>query len=203
LAAAARQTPGPPTPEVYLTLSHVVGFDDAPFTHEHRGDVRVIGAVYSGLRLEGILSGRVRRDGANATRELIRLVSEAKFAAHLQLIMLQGVALAGFNVVDVPHLFRILDLPVLIVARRAPNLSATRDALLSRVPPGARKWALIQRLGPMEPLAGVFVQRVGLSAAEAEAVIRRTAVHGKIPEPLRTAHLVAGGIATGQSRGRT
>lgn len=184
------------------SLSHVVGFDDAPFPHDHRGDVPVVGAVFAGLRLEGILCGRVRRDGANATERLAELVAASKFARQLQLVMLQGIALAGFNVIDLVGLNRALSLPVLVVVRRRPRLHKVRRALLARVPGGARKWALIERLGPVEPVAGVFVQRAGLTLAEAERVIRRLAVHSRIPEPLRTAHLVAGGIATGQSRGR-
>ena len=55
----------------------------------------------------------------------------------------------------------------------------------------------------MEPLAGVYVQRVGLSAEEAVAAIRATTPHGSVPEPLRVAHLIAGGVTTGESRGRT
>ena len=185
-----------------MPLSHIIGFDDSPFPRTHRGDVPIIGAVYAGLRLEGVLRGRVRRDGANAARNLAQLVATSKFAAHVQLIMLQGVALAGFNVVDAFYLHRRLGVPVLVVARRPPNLAAVRRALLEHVPGGARKWALIRRLGPMEPAVDVFVQRVGLSLEAAERVIRRTAVHGHIPEPLRTAHLIAGGLATGQSGGR-
>ena len=50
-------------------FSNVVGFDDAPFARSHRGDVKVVGAVYAGLRLDGILVGRVRRDGANAAND--------------------------------------------------------------------------------------------------------------------------------------
>lgn len=184
------------------SISHVVGFDDAPFPHAHRGDVPVVGVFYAGLRLDGILVGRIRRDGANAARALARLVAESKFATNVQFVMLQGIAMGGFNVVDVEALHRLLEVPVLVVARRRPDLAAVREALLTRVRGGARKWALIERLGPMEPAAGVFVQRVGLTLDEADAVIRRWAVHSRIPEPLRVAHLVAGGIATGQSRGR-
>ena len=92
---------------------------------------------------------------------------------------------------------------MLVVARRAPNLEAIREALLAHVPGGARKWALIEQAGPMEPLGGVYVQRAGLSVEEAQQTIEATALHGRIPEPLRTAHLVAGGVGTGQSRGRT
>jgi endonuclease V-like protein UPF0215 family len=184
------------------SFSHVVGFDDAPFGPDHRGDIPVVGAVFAGLRLEGILCGHVRRDGANGTDRLVRLVATSKFARQLQLVLLQGIALAGFNVIDIAALNRVLDLPVLVVVRRRPRLEKVRRALLARVPGGARKWELIARLGPVEPVAGVFVQRAGLTLEEAARVIRRLAVHSHIPEPLRTAHLIAGGLALGQSRGR-
>ena len=158
--------------------------------------------MFAGLRLEGVLRGRVRRDGVNATRALVQLAAGSRFAPQLQLVLLQGIALAGFNVVDVAELHERLALPVLVVARRAPRLDLIRRALLERVPGGRRKWRLVERLGPMEPAAGVFVQRAGLSLADAERVVRRLAVSGRIPEPLRTAHLIAGALATGQSRGR-
>ncbi len=184
------------------TYSNVIGFDDAPFVHAHRGDVPVVGAVFAGLRLDGIVVGKVRRDGANASRQLAELVLGSRFREHLQLVLLQGVALAGFNVVDVYDLHARLELPVLVVSRRRPDLDAIRDALISRVRGGRRKWALIERLGEMEPAAEVFVQRVGLSLPTAVQVVRRFAVHGNVPEPLRVAHLFAGALATGQSRGR-
>ena len=41
-------------------ISHVVGFDDAPFPPHHRGDVLVVGAVYAGTALHGVLSAKVR-----------------------------------------------------------------------------------------------------------------------------------------------
>ena len=75
--------------------------------------------------------------------------------------------------------------------------------IVSKTSPGAaRKWRLIERAGPMEPLRGVFVQRVGLSASEAGELIAGTTLHGNLPEPLRLAHLIAGGVTTGASRGR-
>jgi endonuclease V-like protein UPF0215 family len=161
-----------------------------------------VGAVYSGLRLEGVMSAKVRRDGANATLTLARLVAHSRFAAHTQVIMLQGIAFAGFNVVDMHGLYQALGLPVVAVARRAPKLEAIKRALLTRVRGGVQKWALIERMGAMEPVAGVFVQRVGLSSEMVSELIERHAVNGIIPEPLRTAHLIAGGIVLGESRGR-
>lgn len=183
-------------------LSHVIGFDDAPFARTHRGDVLVVGAVYAGDRLEGVLSGKVRRDGANAARVIVDLVARSRFGAHVQAILVQGVAFAGFNVIDLNAVHAALDVPVIAVARHAPDLAAIKRALLTRVPGGRRKWALIECLGPMEPLAGVYVQRAGITLSRTEDLIRRTARHGLLPEPLRTAHLIAGGVTTGESRHR-
>lgn len=53
----------------------------------------------------------------------------------------------------------------------------------------------------MEPCRGVMVQRVGLTLPQAEAALATLTVTGRIPEPLRVAHLIAGGVTRGSSRG--
>jgi endonuclease V-like protein UPF0215 family len=211
---------------------NVIGFDDGPFEREHRGDVLLVGAVCSRTRLDGVVSGRVRRDGADATRRMITLVQESPFRAHVRAVMLQGIAVGGFNVVDVWELSRVLGLPVLVVTRRPPDLAAVRRALFSEAPAqrprvrgAARKWRLIERAGAVEPLGvsrralrrggpprgptglhtatpRLWVQRVGLSLPEARALVAATTLHGNVPEPLRLAHIIAGGVATGWSHGR-
>lgn len=183
-------------------FSNVVGFDDAPFAREHRGDVALIGAVCSRTRLDGVLRGRVRRDGANATRSMLAMIERSQFRGHLQAVVLQGIAVAGFNVVDVHALHRALGLPVLVVARRKPNLASMRQALLTRVPAADRKWRLIEAAGPMCSLRGIQVQCVGMNLAQAAALLEATTLHGKLPEPVRLAHLIATGITLGSSRGR-
>ncbi|MFN3333733.1 MAG: DUF99 family protein, partial [Caldilinea sp.] len=103
------------------------------------------------------------RDGRNATTALIEIIARSRFRPHLQAVLLQGVAFAGFNVIDVPALHAALGVPVIVVARRQPDFAAIRRALLHHVRGGARKWALIERLGPMERCAGVYVQRAGIT----------------------------------------
>ncbi|HEU0034623.1 MAG TPA: DUF99 family protein [Kofleriaceae bacterium] len=183
-------------------ITNVVGFDDAPFAHAHRGDVRIVGAVCCRTRLDGVLSGRVRRDGANATDRLIELVAGSKFREHIRAVLLQGIALAGFNVVDIHRLSGELGVPVVVAVRRQPRIEMVKDALFDRTPGGAKKWELIEKAGPLEKLGELWVQRVGLERADTQALLRATTLHGNIPEPLRLAHLIAGGVTTGQSRGR-
>jgi endonuclease V-like protein UPF0215 family len=206
---------------------NVIGFDDGPFARHHRGRVLLVGAVCAGTRLDGLVSGHVRRDGADATRQMIDLIQGSQFETNVRAVMLQGIAVGGFNVVDVHELSATLGVPVLVVMRRQPDLDAMRRALFSDVPHmrprvrGAkRKWRLIERAGPVELLAStgrpshapptglrsegtrLWVQRVGLSAESARALVQDTTLHGSLPEPIRVAHLIAGGISTGRSRGR-
>lgn len=181
-------------------LSNVIGFDDAPFVRADRSDVALVGTVCSGTRLDIVVRGFVKRDGDDATATMVRLVRDASLL-HVRAVLLQGITVAGLNVVDVHALNRELGLPVLVVMRRAPRMQKF-FAALDAVPGAAHRRAIIDAAGAPEPLRGVFVQRVGMTRAEAERVLARTTVHGNIPEPLRLAHIIAGGMTTGKSRGR-
>jgi hypothetical protein len=184
-------------------ITNVIGFDDGPFDKRGPGpgDVLLVGAVFSRTRLDGVLSGRVRRDGRNATTRMIELLRGSPFDRHVRAVLLGGIAVAGFNVVDIHGLARSLGRPVVVVARRPPRYAKIRAAL-ARVRGGERKWALIEAAGPMEPLAGIYVQRAGISLPDAAALLAATTLHGKLPEPLRAAHLIAGGVVRGTSHGR-
>lgn len=183
-------------------ITNVIGIDDAPFSPDFRGDVIVVGASFSAMRLEGVITGKVRRDGANATRNLTRLISQSRFLSHCQLIMLQGIALAGFNVVDIHALNTALAIPVLVITRKQPNLENIESALRKSVPGGESKWKLIEKAGVMENVAGVYIQRAGIGLAAARRAIEFFAVNSVIPEPLRTAHLIASGVTGGRTRQR-
>ncbi|MBN1140821.1 MAG: DUF99 family protein [Deltaproteobacteria bacterium] len=181
--------------------SNVIGFDDAPFDRESREPVSIVGAVFAGPRFDGVLIGQVERDGTDAAAAIVGLLRRSRFAEHVRLILLQGITLAGFNVVD-PFAVQIeLGVPLLVVSRRRPDLAAVRETLLTHIDGGPEKWAVIERLGPMEPLGALFVQRVGLSMEEARETIERFALHGRMPEPIRAAHLIAGALTRGASRG--
>jgi endonuclease V-like protein UPF0215 family len=183
-------------------LSNVVGFDDGPFDRNRRGgQVLLVGAVCARTRLDGVLTGRVRQDGWNVTDRIAALVEGSAFAGHIRAVLLGGITFAGFNIADIHGLSQRLDRPVLVVARRPPRLEKIRRAL-QNLSSADRRWRLLERAGPMEALGGVMVQRAGLTLAEAGELLHLTTLHGNLPEPLRLAHLIAGGLTTGHSRGR-
>lgn len=89
-----------------------------------------------------------------------------------------------------------------MVARYRPDLQAIRKALLEQVPGGARKWRLIEAAGPMETTAGLCVQRCGITPENAARLLASLQQNSQLPEPLRVAHMIAGGVTTGESRHR-
>ncbi|MBN2193366.1 MAG: DUF99 family protein [Polyangiaceae bacterium] len=207
---------------------NVIGFDDGPFAREHRGRVLLVGTVCSRTRLDGVVSGRILCDGTDSTRRIIELVERSQFGANVQAILLQGIAVGGFNVVDIHGHSSTLEVGVLVVTRKQPDMAAVERALFSDDPPGrprvpgaSRKWRLIQAAGELDllgpsrralrrpaatgqlaPGQRLWIQRAGLSLEQARDIVFATTLHGNVSEPLRFAHLIAGGIVTGKSRGR-
>ncbi|HSN40528.1 MAG TPA: DUF99 family protein [Burkholderiales bacterium] len=82
------------------------------------------------------------------------------------------------------------------------HLTRRLTHVIGYVPGGARKWRLIEKAGPVEPAGCLFMQRVGISSTQAAVTLSGLCDTAAIPELLRTAHLIAGGIARGESRHR-
>jgi uncharacterized protein len=178
-----------------------IGFDDAPFARERGGDVGLAGVVCAGTRFEGLVWGRVRRDGWNATDALARLLVGGKFLPQVHVVLTDGIAFGGLNVVDLEGLAARLGRPCVAVMRRAPDLAAVERAV-RRLPRPDRRLALIARAGPVHR-HGPFVFQVRGADPEATGrALARLTDRGLVPEPLRLAHLVAAAVRTGESGGR-
>lgn len=182
-------------------FSNIIGFDDGPFQKGQERRVPVVGAVFSAERFEGALIGKITMDGDDAASVMANMIRKSRYREHIQLIMLQGITFGGFNVVDMPALNRNLGVPVVSVVRNKPDLDAFRKALITKIPEGVRKWQMIENFTKIEFTGKAYCQYAGLTREEAMDTIRRFTVHSNIPEPIRTAHLIAGAVVNGQSRG--
>lgn len=179
----------------------VIGFDDAPFARRRGSEVRLIGAVCSETRFEGLVTGRLRRDGWNATEAIIRTLEHGKFLPQLHLVLLDGIAFGGLNVVDLPRLADALGRPCVAVMRRAPDLPAMRRAI-EKLPRANHRLALLERAGPIHAHAHFHFQVSGAEAREIGPWLTRLTDTGHVPEALRLAHLIGSAIATGESGNR-
>jgi uncharacterized protein len=174
-----------------------IGFDDAPFTRASRR-VPLAGVVCAGTRFEGLVWGRITRDGADANAEIERLLHGKKFLPQLHVVLLDGIAFGGFNVVDLPALAESLRIPCVAVMRRAPDLAAI-ERVLRRLPRAKKRLAMLGRAGEIHEHAPFVFQVAGASASVMQRVLSQVTDRGHVPEALRLAHLIGSAVMTGES----
>jgi uncharacterized protein len=176
----------------------VVGFDDAPFARTRGASVPIAGIVCADTRIEGMLWGRARRDGWNATDVISAMLDGSKFRDQVRVVLLDGVAVGGFNVIDLPTLHTRTGMPCLTVMRRAPDLEAMRR-VIERLPDPPRRLALLARAGEIHQRGPFTYQVVGEDPDVGEKLLQRFTREGNVPECLRLAHLIGSAVMLGES----
>lgn len=178
----------------------IIAWDDSAFRFEQKR-VLIVGTIFRGsLCLDGLLSVRIAKDGLDATEKIAKSILKSRHYDQLSFIMLDGISLAGFNLVDVKELNRKTKLPVIVIQRKKPDMKKFTKAL--RVFGDYKKRLLmVKRAGKLYKYKGIFYQRAGLDKNKCEEIIKLTSTRAKIPEPIRVAHLIASGLS-GESHGR-
>jgi hypothetical protein len=182
----------------------ILAFDDGPFGKMQQKTV-LIGVIFrGGSFMDGMLKREITVDGTDAERELIGAAQQMKFK-DVRVILLDGITFAGFNTVNIQKIHAETRLPVVVVLRKKPNFDEFLNAM-GRLPHSAERTKCVKDAGKIfwtnvgdNRLA---FQTAGISENEAAEIIRVSCSHANMPEPLRIAHLIAGGIMLGESAGR-
>ena len=180
----------------------ILGIDDSNFTREDL-DVLVVGALLrGGYWIDGVLSTHVQRDGLDATEKIINMILKTRYK-DLRAIMLKGVTIAGFNLIDIEKLNQDTGLPVVVVMRKMPDIDSIEKALtnldyLEKRVEIIRKAGEIYK-GTVQEKSDIFFQFKGIEEEDARELIRISSMHSNIPEPLRVAHIIATGVVRGES----
>ncbi|PSF39412.1 DUF99 domain-containing protein [Aphanothece hegewaldii CCALA 016] len=176
----------------------VIGFDDAPFVRGSGQPVGVAGVICGNTRFEGMLWGEVEADGWDGTEQLCKWLSKSKFLPQLHLILLDGICLGGFNVIDLPLLSRTLNLPCVALMRSLPDLDKMKFAL-SRLPFPEKRWEILQRAGEIYGYPPFYFQVQGDTPNTIASVLNSLTDRGHVPEALRLAHLIGAAVIKGES----
>jgi endonuclease V-like protein UPF0215 family len=184
----------------------VLGVDDSPFKF---GDSKalVIGALVRVPNyLEGVMRSEVTVDGSDSTDAVIAMISRSRYREQIRAVMFDGIALAGFNVLDLAKVHETLGIPVIAVTRDEPDLGKMRAALVKHFDDWKERYSLMTRLElktirtEHNPL---FASGIGLPWHDLEELVVKSTVRGVVPEPIRMAHLIATAMAKGESHGRS
>ena len=179
----------------------VIGVDDAPFGRARGSRVHVAAVVCALTRMEGMCWGHATRDGRDATDVIGALIASSKFLDQSHLVLLDGVAISGWNVIDLEALHQRLDRPCVAVMRRPPDMGAVERSL-ALFEDGAERLAIIRRAGPIHTHDPFVFQVVGAAPNPTAEALSRLTDRGHVPEALRLAHLIGAAVMTGQSSQR-
>ncbi|MDI9623401.1 MAG: DUF99 family protein [Methanothermobacter sp.] len=183
----------------------ILGIDDAPFTPHTKDDVLVVGTVFrGGSWLDGVLTTHIKVDGTDSTSKIIEMVKNSRHFDQLGVIMLDGITLGGFNVVDVEKVFKDTGLPIIVVIRKIPDFKRIKKALKGKFEDWERRWDAIKRAGEIYPVKvedTIYIQVKGIKLEDAIEIVKISTTRSAIPEPIRAAHLIAAGVEKGESKG--
>jgi len=182
----------------------ILGIDDGPFDKFSDNKCLVVATIFRGGNyMDGLLSCYVKVDGDDSTEKLINIITKTKHYDQLNCIMINGISLGGFNVIDIKRLYKETKLPVIVVIRRMPDIKRIKEILKKINKKG--KIHLINKAGKVFKMKiksrELYFQLSGISKKRAIEIIKISTTHASIPEPIRIAHIIASGIIKGESKG--
>ena len=185
--------------------SRFLGIDDGPFRFGDASVPLVGVAVQAPAYIEGVLLSHARVDGRDGTERILAMIRGSRYREGTRMVFLNGIAVGGFNVIDLDALHRELRVPIVTVTRRAPDLEAIQAALRRKFEDWEERWAPIRDHRIEEVTTRhtpLHVTYVGATRSQVVEALSLSTVRGALPEPLRVAHLVAAAAVKGESHGR-
>jgi len=183
----------------------ILGIDDSPFTFTDK-NVIVIGVIMrGGSYIECVLRSQVSVDGTDATNTCKEMIENTRHKNQLRAMILDGIALGGFNIVDIQELYSATNLPIITVTRDNPDFEKIEMALRKNFEDWKERLNLMKK-GDLHKIETshnpIYIKCAGISLAEAKEIIILSTIRGAIPEPIRVAHLIASGVTRGESYGK-
>lgn len=177
----------------------IIGVDDGAFSsRKNRQHKAIIVAVlFENASIMAVRTSRIQVDGRDANRVVRALLRTVRY----DVVMLSGIAFAGFNLIDIAKLARATRRPVIAIVGEKPNNTAVRRALRKHFDDWQERWQIVQNAGRLysfRPLANepeLFFEVKGGSVSFAREAIASSATISRLPEPIRVAGILARGLS--------
>jgi len=184
-----------------------LGIDDAEFKFKITKYVPIVGALVRGNSyLEAVIVDKVKVDGFEVTEKLYEIISNSKYNKQIKAIFFDGIAVGGFNVIDIDKLYELLKIPIITITRDKPDFKKIKSALKMHFDDWHIRYELISKNKLVKiPTQHnpIYVSYKGIDIKEMKEIIKISTLRGVIPEPLRLAHIIASALSRGESHGRS
>jgi endonuclease V-like protein UPF0215 family len=171
-----------------------------PIYERKKKTTLLVGIIGRRGTIEGVLSDRIIVDGKDASSKIIKMAHKSRFGDQIKLIAINGIALAGLNVVDVKNVEHRTGIPVVVLTRKKPDFKALEKALMHSGEGRDSingKIAVVKALNAERP----FKRAHGFHV-QSDGKIDYDKIVATAFELLRLAHMIANGVSTGISKGR-
>ena len=169
----------------------VLAVDDAPFKKGVDKWTFIVCLLFRDLILEKAIKARIEVDGSDAEEKIVEVVNNLR--GEVNILMLHGTTMGGFNMINLCSLHNKLGIPVISFLERAP-----RDKLVVHALKSAGKEDKIEdflrqpKYTPFKTKYGIIhCLFEGINEREVEEILKRYCIESKFPEQLRIANIVA------------
>jgi endonuclease V-like protein UPF0215 family len=144
---------------------------------------------------DGFVFGHCTVGDSDATDAIVRMVDRLD-REDVRYLLVSGVALAWFNIVDLRTIHAETDLPVISVTyEESAGLASAIEAAFDDQDVVEQRLTTFRAQPPRRPVSvndeTVYVRHVGLDESAANDIVRAFTPEGGRPEPLRVAGLAA------------
>ncbi len=183
-------------------MTVVTGFDDGFFPPEYKGGkgkTLIVGVSVEkdNMRIKTLTHNLITVDGRETTRCII---DQVRYHEETELILLDGITYAGFDVVDPDTIYHEVGVPVATIQQYPLDLKRIKKALSKNFNDWTERYTVIEKIASKY----VYLETrwkiiqyyvVGLERDKLEKILRKTMIYSPVPEPLRLAHLIASCIS--------
>jgi len=157
-------------------------------------------SIFSGIVMrrdfviDGFIFGSATLEGDDATDTILAMYNELQ-RPDVSYILISGLILSMYNVVNIKKLFNSLKIPIIGISYN--DSQGIEDALKHHFPNSFKsKIDDYHKLGYREKITlntshDIFVRKEGCTLNEVKHLLNELTLHGSIPEPIRVSQLLA------------
>lgn len=186
-----------------LSYLRLVGIDDGffpPDFKEHKLKTFLVGSLYQGRKPRDVKVRSVTVDGSDGTEMALEILEDLRGA---DVVFLDGVTVAGFNVIDPDALLGLSKL-VIVIYKFEPAIEKIENALKRHFTDWDSRLGVILKAYARSNLVEtkwkkMRVAKFGEVDIDVGVLISSMQIVSSIPEPLRTSDIIASALSRNNS----
>lgn len=154
------------------------------------------------LVIDGIVFRSATLKGNDATEQILQMYFDLN-RSDINYLLLSGLIISMYNVIDIKKLFSSLKIPVIGIAYRESG--GIENSIKQHFPNSfASKINEYKKLGKQEKITlhtnhDLFVRYEGCMLSEVNHILNDLTLHGSVPEPIRVSQLIANALLQKES----